>query len=70
MAVDPERVARHFVNLIDRHDVAGMTSLMAPWIRFVDSRGGESSSGPGRAAYWASLPFVVSTGVVAVALYA
>ena len=31
--------------------------------------GGDASSGPWRAAYWASLAFVVSVGIVAVAVY-
>lgn len=35
--VESERVAIRFVNEINRHDVAALTALMTPDIRFVDS---------------------------------
>jgi ketosteroid isomerase-like protein len=38
---DPELVAMQFVDKINRHDVAAITSMMAPEIRFVDSLGHE-----------------------------
>ncbi len=39
--VDPERIALRFVNEINRHDVAALTGMMGPDIRFVDSLGQE-----------------------------
>ena len=39
--LDPDRIALKFVNEINRHDVAALSSMMAPDFRFVDELGHE-----------------------------
>jgi ketosteroid isomerase-like protein len=52
--VDPERVAIRFVNEINRHDVAALTSLMSPDFRFVDTAGQEVRGAERMASGWTS----------------